>query len=295
MHLVMAFTSGYSSALRRAAATIGLLALVASFVVGSDLFGSRASLFGAAAPPPRAAAFSRIVTSTPAANTQKTVLRSHPWWQKVGSFRGTGAGAAAPTIGRNAIQWRMTWRCTSGRFRVTAPGAAKPLIDAGCPGRRATEVVSKPSGPLRIETAGAWEMNVEQQVDVPLNEPPLAAMRAPGARRVATGSFYRIDQVGKGAITIYRLPNGRHALRLDDFYVTPNVDLEIRLSPLRKPRTTREYRSAPARLVRELDVTTGSMNFMLPEGTDPSRYRSVVMWCENLFSAYAGATLRALR
>lgn len=290
----MAFTSGHGDALRRAGTTIGIAALAASFVVGSDLFGSRESLFGSAAPPPQAAAFSRIATDAPGRSAEKTVLRSSPWWQKVGSLRGTGPGSATPAVGDSAIQWRMNWRCTSGRFRVTAPGVDKPLIDAICPGRRVTEVVSVPTGPLRIDTPGAWEMQVEQQVDVPLDEPPLAAMRAPGARRLATGSFYRIDQVGRGRVTIQRLPNGRYALRLQDFYVTPNIDLEIRLSPLRAPRTTGQYKKAPAVWVGELDVTTGNLNFVLPKGIDPRRYRSVVLWCENLYSAYAAATLKPM-
>ncbi|HEV2787589.1 MAG TPA: DM13 domain-containing protein, partial [Solirubrobacteraceae bacterium] len=132
---------------------------------------------------------------------------------------------------------------------------------------------------------------IEQQVDVPLVEVPLPAMSAPGARSVLRGSFYRIDQVGRGRLTIYRLANGRYALRVADFYVTPNVDLEIRLSPLREPRTTREYLRAPARKIAPLNTTAGSMNFMLPAGVDPARYRSVVIWCPLITSAYAAATL----
>ena len=121
---------------------------------------------------------------------------------------------------------------------------------------------------------------------------PLPAMTAAGTRTLARGRFYGIDQVGRGRVTIYRLANGRHALRLDNFYVTPNIDLDIRLSPLREPRTTRQYRSAPSVRVQWLDVTTGSMNFLVPRNVDPRRYRSVVIWCQNIISAYAAATLR---
>lgn len=91
-------------------------------------------------------------------------------------------------------------------------------------------------------------------------------------------------------MTFYRLPDGRRALRLQDFYVTPNVDLEIRLSPLRMPHSARQFRSVRSELVHRLVVTVGSMNFVLPHGVEPTRYRSVVIWCENLSSAYAAAT-----
>jgi hypothetical protein len=33
------------------------------------------------------------------------------------------------------------------------------------------------------------------------------------------------------------------------------------------------------------------MNFLVPAGVDPSRYRSVVIWCPLITSAYAAATL----
>lgn len=55
-------------------------------------------------------------------------------------------------------------------------------------------------------------------------------MTAPGAATVATGSFYNIDRTGTGNVTIYRQADGRYSLRLDDFFVSPNSDLEIRLS-----------------------------------------------------------------
>ncbi len=280
--------------LRQAATAVGFAALLASFVLGTNLLGARDALFGDPTPPPRASAFSRVAVSAPA-SSQKSVLRSQPWWQRVAGFNGTGSREIPANIGAGAIQWRMRWSCTSGHLTVRAPGGSAPLIDAGCPARSTTEVVARPDGPLAVTAAGRWQMVIERQVDVPLVEPPLPAMSAPGARRVSSGAFYRIDQVGKGRVTIYRLAGGRHALRLEDFYVTPNVDLEIRLSPLRRPRTTRQYHRTRSVLVHPLDVTTGAMNFMLPAGVDPARYRSIVLWCENLFSAYAGASLRPAR
>ena len=282
-------TDASGSTTRRVAPIAGLLVLVASFVVAADLFGTRQALFGSATPAPQPSAFSRVDSSP--ANSPRSVLRSQPWWQQVGRY--SGVGSSEPDLFRiadGAIQWRVTWGCERGRFVVRTPGEP-PLIDEPCAERRVSELTKHPAGGMMIETTGRWTARVEQQVDVPLIEPPLKAMRASGASTIATGRFYRIDQVGRGRVTIYRLANGRHALRLTDFYVTANIDLEIRLSPLRKPRTTRQYLSAPARFVAPLDVTTGSMNFRVPAGVDPRRYRSVVIWCPLITSAYAAATL----
>lgn len=278
------------STARRALSAVGLLVLAASFVVGADLFGVRGELFGKATPPPRESAFSRV-DSAPATAT-KSVLRSQPWWQRVGRYRGVGPSAANLfRIGDGAIQWRATWSCQSGRFIVREAGQERPLIDEPCAGRGTKELTNRPRGGLQVVADGRWTVLVEQQVDVPLVEPPLAAMTAAASQTVATGSFYRIDQVGRGRLTIYRLANGRYALRLSDFYVTANIDLEIRFHPLRKPRTTGQYLSAPSKFVAPLDVTTGSMNFLVPAGVDPRRYRSVVIWCPLITSAYAAATL----
>jgi len=278
----------------RLAPALGFLALAASFVVGADVLGSREALFGSATPPPRAEAFRPVDRS--ATGAPKSVLRSQPWWQQVGRYRGARSGAAAPLrIGADAIEWRATWSCQGGRFVVRSPGWSRPLIDAPCGRSRDALLAERPSGAVQVEADGPWTLRVEQQVDVPLVEPPLAAMTAAGASTIATGDFYRVDQVGRGRVTVYRLANGRNALRLRNFYVTPNVDLEIRLSPVRTPRSTREYRSAPSRLAAPLDVTMGSMNFVMPAGVDLRRYNSVVIWCPLITSAYAAATLDGYR
>ena len=279
---------------RRAGPALGLLLLTASLVVGADLFGARAALFGTAAPPPRAAASTRVDPFTSVDNSRrpvKTSLRSQPWWQEVGRFDAK-QGVSRFRVGEGAIQWRVKWTCERGQFVVRSPAREEPLVDKACGADGSAVLSDKVDGELEIAAEGPWKARVEQQVDVPLVEPPLPAMNAPSARKVAGGRFYRIDQVGRGRMTFHRLASGRYALRLSDFYVTPNVDLEIRLHPLRAPRSTPQYLSAPSKNVAALDITAGSMNFVLPAGVDPRRYRSMVIWCPIITSAYAAATIK---
>ncbi len=120
-------------------------------------------------------------------------------------------------------------------------------------------------------------------------------MTAPGTAVVRAGTFNRIDQTGTGRVAVYRTAAGGYAMRLTDFYVTPNVDLEIRLSPLKAPHSTRQFLATRSVLVAPLDVTTGSLNFIVPRGVDPTLYRSVVIWCPLITSAYAAATLKPVR
>ena len=282
-------------AAKRVSSALGLLALAVSAAFGANAFGLRERFLGSETPESRPAAAGRSAgaPAPTAAERHQSVLRSQPWWQDVTTLEGVGTTTTSPfAIDRGALQWRVKWSCGSGRLSVRAPGRPKPLVDASCPGGDTGYSTRTGATTLEVTTDGPWHLEIEQQVDVPLVEPPLPAMTAPGARPVAKGSFYRMDQSGNGTVTVYRLADGTHALRLEDFYVTPNIDLEIRFSPLEAPRTSAEYLSVPAsEKVAPLDVTTGAMNFTVPPSVDPTAYLSVVIWCPLIDSAYAAATL----
>lgn len=281
---------------RQVGSALALLALAASAVYAGDPFGLRARLLGLPEPKPPASGRVAVEAASDAEASDGTLLRSQPWWQDVETFEGTGPGASSPfTIDEAALQWRVRWTCSSGELVVRAATHEEPLVDAPCPEGEAGYSTRTGRTRLEVDADGPWELEVQQQVDVPLDEPPLPAMTAPGTVRVASGSFYDIDQKGTGEVTIYRTGEEAYALRLEEFFVTPNVDLEIRLSPLEAPRTTDEYLTAPAVLVDGLDVTAGSMNFPVPERIDPTEYRSVVIWCPPLRSAYAAASLEGAR
>ena len=292
-------TADRPSVARRVATTLALGALALSALVGGNAFDTRDRLFGVDVREARAPAASRVAGDTTAttAPASATLVRSYPWWQGVTSLEGEGTKQApAFEVAGDAIQWRVRATCTTGRVVVIDPSGRRPVLDAPCQGAPSGYGISSRPGTkaLRVIAEGPWRLEVDQQVDVPLEEPPLPEMTAPGTTVVATGDFYRMDQHGEGTITVYRFGDGRYALRLDDFFVTANIDLEIRLHPLETPRTTSDYLSAPAALAAPLPITAGSLNFVLPEGMDPTAYRSVVIWCPLITSAYAAATLRAV-
>lgn len=287
----------HRSAAKSALSAFGVIALAASALVGGNAFGVREQLMGSLTPEALPAAVSRggdgpVATVPQEAEAQETVLRSQPWWQGVTTLEGTGPMTTdAFSIGDGAIQWRVTATCETGELAVSKAEGAEPLLAGSC-GTTAPGYGTQPGATrLQVQADGPWQLQVDQQLDVPLVEPPTPAMTAPGTVPAATGEFYRIDQAEDGRVTVYRFDDGSHALRLDDFYVTPNVDLEIHLSPLEAPQTTAEFMSAPSVRVAPLDVTAGSMNFAVPPDVDPAQYRSVVIWCPLIDSAYAAASL----
>lgn len=288
--------SGRRDRIRRALSIVGLAAVAVAVVFGGDVFGVRESVLGSATPAPRPVAVSPFATVDPhAGHRVESVLSSQPWWQGVRDLKGatTTSATAAFTIGGSVSQWRVKWTCSSGPLVVGLSGQTRPLVDAGCPGSGTAYVTRTGEMSLRVHAAGPWSIRVAQEVDVPLVEPPLPAMSAAGSAVIASGKFYGIDQKSIGRVVAYRLASGRYALRLSDFYVSPNVDLQIRFDPLRTPRSTHQYLATKSVLVAPLNVTAGSLNFVVPRGLNPTAYGSVVIWCPLIVSAYAAAPLNS--
>ena len=225
--------------------------------------------------------------------------RSQPYWMTVRRFAGPGPlTTPAFTIDERALQWRVAWRCQRARLliqpqRPSSHDQGQPLAQVeDCPARGEGRSVAQGTFRLRVAAGGPWQARVEEQLDVPLIEPPTAAMRDPQTRVVARGRLYGIDEEGSGTVTVYREPDGALSLRLADFYVTPDVDLRIRLSRLERPTSTRQVEEAPHRNAAFLKATAGSLNLRLPEGALRSGMQSVVIWSEITRNAYAAARLR---
>lgn len=229
---------------------------------------------------------------------KKTIVappdKAAPRWEPVSSFSGSGAATKTVNIAAGAIQWRVRWRCEGERMAVTvspAPRSGSARAAGDCTGRGEHAWVTSGRRELRVETSGPWRIEVEQEVDSALHEPPLAAMKSPDAKVLARGDFYKIDRRGTGSARLYRLPNGRLALRMEKFSTEANIDLFVWLSEARRPRNTREAFRAPHIELAGLKSTLGDQNYMLPRGLDASKVRSIVIWCEPVQNAYTAATL----
>ena len=219
-----------------------------------------------------------------------------PRWEHIATVSGPGTRTKRFTIVPRAIQWRARWRCASGALELSVdppPRDGNPLARARCPRRGRSESIQTGTLGLRAEGTGRWLVKIEQQVDTPLRDRPLPGMTAD--RLVAKGPFYPIDKEAKGSAALYRLPNGRLALRFDRFETSQNIDLFVWLSKASKPRTTKAAFRAPHVVAAELKSTLGNQNYLLPAGTHPRDVRSVVIWCEPVRNAYTAAALRPVR
>ncbi len=235
--------------------------------------------------------------ASPAASTpQDDGRRSQPYWVPVTSFSASGnATTKTFSIDDNAIQWRVSWRCESAPFTVVSVNAsgkesARKLAHAlSCPKEAEGFSAEKGTQSLKVTSGGAWSLDIEQQIDTPLVEPLPSTMSS--AQLLATANVRKVDREAEGTAKIYRLADGRSVLRLEDFFVARNSDLEIRLSTAVAPITTDEVAGAVFKVVAPLKATVGSMNYEIPPEVDVGQFSSIVIWCEITRNAYAAANL----
>lgn len=273
-------------AARRLGGAALVVVVAGSAIYGANLFGIRDRIEPVAKIPTPAAH-----GVAPSSNGQP-VLASYPWWQPVTTLQGNGSETQSVVIGGGALQWRVQWSCQTGHLTVAAhPAAPSQLVSSSCSGKGEQITVSTGTVTLDVTATGPWTLQVDQQVDVPLVQTPLPAMS--GATVVSTGTFYAIDQNGSGTATIYRLSDGTYALRLDNFFASPNTGLQIQLSTQASPHSDDDVTRSQVAVVADLNQTAGSFNFTIPSGIDPTRYHSLVVWCVNLRTAYAAANLTA--
>ena len=226
----------------------------------------------------------------------KTGDRAAPRWEPIATLSGSSPDAESFEVSKRAIQWRARWRCSEGRLSlsVSPRPRSEPQRSGGrCPGRGDAEWIQSGRQRLSVKASGRWRVVVEQQVDTPLRERPLRAMRSGAARVLARGRFYRVERRGRGRAALYRLPSGRLALRFEDFHTSANTDLFVWLSEAPRPRTTKEAVRAPHTEFALLKSTLGDQNYLLPRDADPERIRSIVIWCEPVSIVYTAAALRS--
>ncbi len=226
---------------------------------------------------------------------KKTRDIAAPRWEPIATLAGSSPDAESFTVSKRAIQWRARWRCSKGKLNLSVsprPRSSPERSGASCPDRGEASWIQSGRQRLSVKASGRWRVVVEQQVDTPLREPPLPAMRAKAAQVLARGRFYRVERRGRGRAELYRLPNGRHALRFENFNTSANTDLFVWLSQARRPRTTKAALRAPHREFTLLKSTLGDQNYLLPRGLDVERFRSIVIWCEPVSIVYTAASLR---
>jgi hypothetical protein len=203
----------------------------------------------------------------------------------------------------------LGWYLLSPLFRDDVVDEGFPV-----PAAAGAEVASAPplqvgAEPGEMETAGtnlpATERSeTEEEIVTPAGDTARAGTATPVAEEMADepvaeavatepivvsrGRFVDADNFhqGSGEAILYRLPDGSHVLRFENFQVTNGPDLRVLLSRAPGGSMGDDYID-----LGPLKGNIGNQNYELPTGTDASQYQSVIIYCEPFHVVFATAAL----
>jgi Electron transfer DM13 len=128
-------------------------------------------------------------------------------------------------------------------------------------------------------------------VSAPSPPPPMPVETSPtpppsGPVRLRTGSFRGIDHEASGTVNLYRRPDGRHVVGLEDFDIQPGPDYDVYIVP----GADRRDRAGGTRL-DDLRGNRGTQFYDLPaELTVGDEPWTVLIWCQTFGVPVAHAT-----
>jgi len=112
-----------------------------------------------------------------------------------------------------------------------------------------------------------------------------------GPVNLASGRLMGADDFhrGSGTATIYQLGDGSHVLRLEGFEVTNGPDLHVLLVPASNPAGRDDIEGYVD--LGSLKGNLGDQNYDIPSNVDPSRFGSVMIYCQPFHVIFATASL----
>ena len=205
----------------------------------------------------------------------------------------------AVAVGLLAIAWRRGWFAAARRHPQRSGIALALAVAVGAPLAwylvspiwiRTSLVEAAPSpAPATVASATTASSAAQVAPTAPPTDPASPAATAAATpfapTTVASGTFHGTDDFhfGRGTASIIEVGPGRYHLRLDDFSVRNGPDLYVYLS------TAPDDYADDALELGTLKATEGSFGYDLPEGTDPSRFQSAIIWCKQFSHLFAVA------
>lgn len=112
---------------------------------------------------------------------------------------------------------------------------------------------------------------------------------------VKRGMFRDADgfHQGDGSATVYRLADGSHTLRFEDFRVTNGPDLRVLLVAHPDPQGRSDVQNSPSVELDRLKGNVGNQNYPIPADVSLADYESVVIYCRPFQVVFSVAPLSA--
>lgn len=146
-----------------------------------------------------------------------------------------------------------------------------------------------------------WKLWQDETVDealpaaVATSGPPSAAPSpAAGPRTLASGELISHEHDTSGTVTLVRLTDGSHIVRLENLDTSNGPDLRVLLTdaPVKEGRAGwHVFDDGEHVRLGKLKGNKGSQNYTVPADLDLSRYSSVSIWCDRFDVSFGAAEL----
>jgi len=112
---------------------------------------------------------------------------------------------------------------------------------------------------------------------------------------VAQGNFQDADEFhkGAGAVTLYRLADGTHLLRFEDFRVTNGPQLHVLLANHAQPVNRADLEETGYVDLGGLKGNVGSQNYEIAANIAVDDVKSIVIYCKPFHVVFSTATLNS--
>jgi hypothetical protein len=109
------------------------------------------------------------------------------------------------------------------------------------------------------------------------------------SRELASGAFESAEHTTSGAVRIVELADGRRFVRLEQLDSSDGPDLHVWITDQPSGGEWGSYDDGRYVALGELKATHGNQNYAIPDGTDLTGLRSVVIWCDRFNVAFGTA------
>ncbi|GEC02875.1 hypothetical protein SSP24_05300 [Streptomyces spinoverrucosus] len=116
----------------------------------------------------------------------------------------------------------------------------------------------------------------------------------PGPVTVARGELISHEHATSGTVSLLRLPDGSHVLRLTGLNTSNGPDLRVWLTdaPVKEGRAGwHVFDDGAYESLGRLKGNKGDQNYTVPAGVDPAAFTSVSIWCDRFDVSFGAAEL----
>ena len=148
--------------------------------------------------------------------------------------------------------------------------------------------IEKMSDTEKAKVRDAVETAARSQPDKEMSED---MMDEGGPEKIIAGQFRDADAIHKGSgdAFVFKLQDGSHVVRFENFRSTNGPDLRVWLSSSPSPQKSGDVTGGEWVDLGKLKGNVGNQNYVIPAGTDVSKFKSVVIWCRAFSVLFAAA------